>query len=362
MATPSLSDDELRAAVEAIRAHGGNTTEAAISLGVSRTTLQHRLQLALGRGLTTRDVIRPKRPRMPEVYQRLPQTADECWALIDAAIGRTAKTVKPPKPAKARFSDKRIAIISDLHAPFHDVEAVGQMFHETQGFDVLKINGDLMDSYALSRFTHHESVPIEREMAAVDAILGQASAQFPEIDINDGNHDKPRFEKALRSQLSLDLMHALEYITEGNLSLIRVAAKRYKNIAFPRTQVGRFQLGWFQQDGDLLMAHAEKFSRVPGAALRVIEEWFSDRHDTLGLAPWRVLIQAHTHQMGWFPWHADKLLIESGCLCTTHGYQLDAKIAGRPQRVGYVTLHQRDGVTDINSIRLRWLDAERKAA
>jgi hypothetical protein len=49
-------------------------------------------------------------------------------------------------------------------------------------------------------------------------------------------------------------------------------------------------------------------------------------------------------------------------MCQTHGYQLQAKIMGRPQRTGYVLLEQTSGVTDINSVRLVWLDADRKAA
>jgi hypothetical protein len=82
----------------------------------------------------------------------------------------------------------------------------------------------------------------------------------------------------------------------------------------------------------------------------------------LGLKPWKVLIQAHTHQLGMFPWKADRVMVEGGCMSQTHGYQLQARIMGRPQRVGYVTLEQTKGVTDVNSIRLVWLDAERKAA
>jgi hypothetical protein len=98
---------------------------------------------------------------------------------------------------------------------------------------------------------------------------------------------------------------------------------------------------------------------VPGAALRGIEEWFADQDSTLGLDPWRVLIQAHTHQLGLFPWRADKLLVEGGCMCSTHSYQLQARIMGRPQRLGYVTLQQENGRTDINSVRPIWLDPDR---
>jgi hypothetical protein len=216
----------------------------------------------------------------------------------------------------------------------------------------------------VSRFTKHEMVPWEREMAAVDTLLAAFSRQYPDVLIVDGNHDRPRFEKAVRSLVPVEIIHVIEYLTGGEFSSIRALAKRqgYQNVRFATTTVGRYHLGWFAQEGDLIVAHAEKFSRVPGAALRAIEEWFSDRHDTLGLAPWRVLVQAHTHQMGVFPWHADKLLVEGGCMCHTHGYQLDPKIAGRPQRIGFVTLTQRHGVTDVDSIKLHWLDAVRKTA
>jgi hypothetical protein len=110
------------------------------------------------------------------------------------------------------------------------------------------------------------------------------------------------------------------------------------------------------------VTHAEKYSKVPGSALRGIEEWFSDQHDILGLEPWRVLVQAHTHALGWIPWRSDRLLVEQGCMCHVHGYQLDAKVAGRGQRLGYVTLTQRDGVTDMSSVRTHWLDPVLRAA
>jgi DNA-binding Lrp family transcriptional regulator len=348
----------------ALRAAAGNVAAAARDMGISETTVKSRVKMLLRDGDLTEDDLRSWR-RVPEVVAaatRLPQTADECWAVLDAAMGRSARTVTQPKPPRSRFSDQRIVIGSDLHCPFQDVAAVGQMFAETKGYDALKINGDLSDSYSLSRFIKYEHVGIEREIAAIDSVLGTASTLYARVDVSDGNHDAARFEKAIRTQLSLDQMHVIEYLTGGNLSLIRAVAKRYANVHFPKVQVGRHSLGWFQQEGDLLMSHAEAFSKVPGSTLRLVEEWFSDRHDTLGLQPWKVLIQAHTHQMAWIPWHADRLLIESGCLCETHGYQLTARIAGRPQRVGYVTLNQRDGVTDIGSIRLHWIDAARKAA
>lgn len=358
MATKPHEYQTLVETADLVRRAKGVIRHAAKLAGVPGSTFESRSRAALDAGIITREELTKLRTRervtnIPAI--RLPQTADECWAAIDAAIGRSAKRVKPA-PQRGKMSSERIAIISDVHAPFHDVDALAEMFARTKGFDRLLVNGDLQDAYSLSRFTKHEPVPITVEMAAVDAILATASAQFPAVDISDGNHDGPRFEKLIRGQLDLEAIHAIEYLTGGNLSLIRCAAKRYPNVAFPKVQVGRHKVGWFQQRGDLIVTHAEKFSRVPGSALRGIEEWLSDRRDTLGLAPWRVLIQAHTHQMGHIPWSADKHLIEGGCLCSTHGYQLGAAIAGRPQRLGFVTLTQRDGVTDIDSIKLHFLD------
>ena len=205
----------------------------------------------------------------------------------------------------------------------------------------------------------YERVTIEQEIAGTDALLGQLSAAFPDVLIVSGNHDSQRFEKQLRSMLAPEMMHVIELLTGGNLSIVHLLAKRYPNIRFAPQQAGRYKLGWLTQVGDLIVSHAEKFSRVPGAALRQIDEGLTDFDQVYGLKPWRVLIQAHTHQLGVFPFKADRLLVEGGAMCLVHGYQMTARMGGRPQRIGYVTLQQTNGVTDINSVRMRWLNSER---
>lgn len=341
----------MRDAVAAVETYG-NVSAASMALRIPRATLQNRLYRAQVNGL------RPHVETAPAVT--LPQTADDCWKVLDAAIGRTRKASKPAE--RTKFSDKRIVIAGDFHAPFEHTEAVALLLAETKGYDQIIINGDLQDFYSASRFVHKEHVPIEREMAAVDALLSHFSARYADVLIVDGNHDRPRFEKALRAQLSLELMHVIEYLTGGNLSAIKVAAKRYPNVRFAPIQVGRHSMSWVAQEGDILCSHAEKYSKVPGAAMRVIEEWFSDQHESLGLKPWRVLVQAHTHQGNWFPWRADRLLVEGMCMSNVHGYQLDSKIAGRGQRLGYVTLTQRDGATNLRSVQPHWLDPQLRAA
>lgn len=293
---------------------------------------------------------------------RLPVTADEAWEQLDGWIGR--KRAPKPKPPKWKAKkEQRIVIAGDFHAPFFDPDAVSQLIAQESGrTDTLIISGDLMDFYSISRFIKYERITIEQEVAGTDALLGQLAAAFPDVLAIEGNHDTARFEKQLRALLSPDMVQVIEILTGGNLSVIAMLAKRYKNVRFAPMQAGHYALGWLTQVGDLIVSHAEKYSSVPGSALRKIEEGMADFEQVYGLKPWRVLIQAHTHAYSVVPWHADKLLCEGGAMCLTHGYQLSARMGGRPQRIGYTTLTQVDGKTDLNSVKFHWLNAERKVA
>lgn len=368
MATPSRTPAQHAEVLALVAAHGG-VSAAAKATGINRATLQSQML-----GAQTWDAKgRPMPPERESLHsgRRLAQSADECWALLDDWIGRSKRNAREPhqhareRPASRTgrtSSHQRIVIASDFHAPFTDYWAVAELIERERGADTLIINGDLQDFYSISRFVKYEPVSVESELAAVDALLGQLSAAFPEVILVSGNHDHHRFEKQLRTLLSVEMVHVIEYLTGGNMSVLRLMAKRYPNVRIAETKVGRFGVGWLYQHGDVICTHAEKYSRVPGAALRGIDEWLTDFDGVLGLEPWKVLVQAHTHAGGVFPFKADRLLVECGCLCTTHGYQLQAKIMGRPQRVGYVTMEQSKGKTAINSVRFVWLDAERKAA
>ncbi len=363
MAQKALSTDQLRQAYEAVSTHG-SIVLAAKSLGKSSSTFAHHWSLAkewaTEQGLPISGV--GGQMRQSEPSPRLPVSADECWTVLDGFIGRTKKKAMRP-PAIRKGDTKRLVIASDFHAPFQSNHAVSELIaREAKTTDTLILAGDVQDFYSISRFVKYEHVPIEQELAAVDALLGQLSAAFSDILIIAGNHDHARFEKQIRSLLSPEMMHVVEYLTGGQMSVIKALAKRYPNIRFGGHQVERHHVSWFTQVGDLLVTHAEKFSVVPGSALRAIESWFSDQQDILDLKPWRVIAQAHTHQLGIFPFKSDKLLCEVGCFSSTHGYMLQARVGGRPQRRGYVKLDQVKGETDINSVRMVWLDADRERA
>lgn len=294
-------------------------------------------------------------PSVAPPVARGPQSYDEALALYRGLIGQT--TPPPESKRYQKFSDERILICSDFHAPFQHPHAVAAAF--AQEADTLIIAGDLQDHYSISRFLKYESVPIAQELAHAQLILEQASANFARVIVIEGNHDSARFEKLLADRLPHEAIDIIRFLSKtGNLSSLEALCGQFGNVELAKTKVGDQIVPWFMQKGDLVVTHAEKYSRVPGSALRGIEEWFSDFEQVLGMAPWRVLVQAHTHAMAMFPFGADKVLVETGCLCQVHRYQLAARIAGRPQRLGWSSLVQRDDVTDLSSIRLHWWQNE----
>lgn len=356
MAARAIPHADLVAVVTAAATYPSQVAAAA-ALGLNYGTFKGRLQLARAYGVTdAAPVVTPATPPPPAACQPA-DGFDEAWRVLSAQMGM--REDKYAGPSVRPRSDRHV-VMSDIHAPFHEPAYVAQAMADTADADTCIFAGDLGDGYGWSRFIKYESVPYEEEIAAVAAIVQMASERYRRVLIFDGNHDGPRLEKQLRERLTPEMVAAIQYMTGGTLSPIHALAKRFANVKIVGhvTPDGR-RMGWLYQHGDVTLAHAEKYSVIPVAALRKIEEWLDDMKDHIGLKPYRVLIQGHTHAGGVTPWKADKLLVESGCLCKQHGYQLGARISGRPQRRGYVRFDQdSSGVTDINSVRFHWLDAE----
>lgn len=352
MGQPPLTDAQCREALQALAIHGTNT-QAAAALRIPVGTFTSRLAQARVRRIS---------PDAPDDDTPVGLPYEREWKAWQTYIGCLSPRYSGPAKAIARSGRLKIVVVSDIHAPFHDVPALTHIAKAEADADVCVVLGDLGDGYSLSRFVKYETVPYEAELAAITQILERFSETWPLVKLLEGNHDSARLERRLRDQLPPDFVSAILSMTGGTLSPLVAIAKRLPNVELAGLTVGARRVSWMTQIGDAIFCHAEKFSRVPGAALRSIEEWLRDNESHLTLNPWRVVIQAHTHQLAWFPIGADKLLVECGCLCTLPGYALQAKVGGRPQRTGYVTLTQVDGKTDIDSVKVHWLDAMRGSA
>lgn len=88
----------------------------------------------------------------------------------------------------------RVLVISDLHVPYHDVEALSVAIDYGRAHDVncIFINGDLMDFFQVSRFTKvHRKRSVAQELETARQLLTAINDTFPGVPIYFllGNHD-----------------------------------------------------------------------------------------------------------------------------------------------------------------------------
>lgn len=368
MAPPRRSVASHLETLALVAQHGGNVSEAARAQGIPQGTLEHRHRDARAWRAKNPDV-----QQEPEEGPLSPSTAsnsplkeplasfEEAWAQWERTIGAMRDRYSGPPPVRPSAVQK-ILVIPDLHAPFHEPALFAKMIARETDVDKAICIGDLSDSYSLSTFTHYRNVSFAEEWASVTACLQAMSEAFPSVEMVIGNHDG-RLEKRLRERLSEDQVEAVKYLANGNLCPITALARRFPNVTVARHDVpGGETVDWFTTCGDAWLGHPEKYSKIPGAALRAVEDWLADHEVDLGLDRYRLILMGHTHTWSQFPWRNRALLVECGALCQVQGYMLKPKIGGRPQIRGYVTFEQTDGRTDLNSVRFHWLDAEDDSA
>lgn len=303
-----------------------------------------------------------QRPDLTQKEEVLNLPFEEAWRNWMRAIGMAKDRCVQPLRTFKNNERRKILVVPDLHAPFHESGMFAEMLEREADADHVICIGDLGDAYALSRFLKYERMPYREEWAAVNLCMQELANRFPKVEIIIGNHDA-RLEKQLRSHLTEDMVDAVRMLTGGILCPITAMARRYENVTIARHPVPNgMDIDWFTTVGDAWLGHPEKYSRVPGSAIRFTEEWLLDNEHALGLDQYRLIVMGHTHAYSQIPWRAGKLLVECGCLCSTQGYMLSPRIGGRPQRRGYLTFEQTDGRTDLNSVRFRWFDAEERAA
>lgn len=127
--------------------------------------------------------------------------AGSTYATTDKYIG--------PKLNPGRYNDfrpyvlnhKRIAILSDIHIPFHDRDALYLALTWIKNFgpDCIVLNGDIVDCYQLSNFQKDpEERRFSEELEELQNFLSDLRAEFPKTEIvyKMGNHEE-RYERWL---------------------------------------------------------------------------------------------------------------------------------------------------------------------
>lgn len=113
---------------------------------------------------------------------------------------RKAGMVAPLPPSLAEpwvpveLDGKRVAILSDVHIPYHSSVAVTAAikYAKTRKPDTILLNGDIGDFYSQSRYEKNPAKrDLVRELEMLEAFLVHVRQQFPKARIiyKEGNHD-----------------------------------------------------------------------------------------------------------------------------------------------------------------------------
>jgi predicted phosphodiesterase len=90
-------------------------------------------------------------------------------------------------------ANNKIIVISDLHIPYHSIEAINAVirYSKDKDFNTLFINGDLIDFHMLSRFQKdRRKRSVKQEIEAVNMFFDVIQTLFPKWKIyyKKGNH------------------------------------------------------------------------------------------------------------------------------------------------------------------------------
>lgn len=97
-------------------------------------------------------------------------------------------------PQFVDLKGRRVLVLSDIHCPFHDKEAVFQAldYGLTRNADCVLLNGDFLDFIGISTFSKDGEVcPVADEIKMARALLSAIRGMFPEASIyyKMGNHE-----------------------------------------------------------------------------------------------------------------------------------------------------------------------------
>jgi hypothetical protein len=359
-----ISQSKLEIDIEAVvqaRRNGSTLTQIADSLGVARSTLRERIKLYEKE--TGEDVETP----VDEKKIALPKTVEEAMKVFNEYIGYKGKPPKAPKGKDTGKAEKKILLINDLHVPYHDMAAVGKVIDaHSADTDLLVIGGDFLDLFSVSRYEKFKQhYTLVEELRIAKALMNVIASKFKKIVVLSGNHDE-RWRKHLVSKRGmppseLSAMNLLAQMASGddNANLtdpLYCLTRDLTNVEVAAPVVSDFaEFGFFHQIGDLVVSHAEKFSRVPNQAANQALHWFMSNAIPMGLVkPFKVMAQCHTHQAGMTYGDYGVWTMECGCLARTPDYAANPRLMGaqRPAVKGCTVFYQdQDGKTDMTRSR-----------
>lgn len=279
---------------------------------------------------------------------------DELAGQWNKWLGRQLTGVEPPVRNKKTW--RKVGIICDTHCPYENREVLAA-FVARGPYDLVVHGGDLLDWYAVSSFVKYRHVDPKLEIQHGTWVLETLAGIAAEVEVVSDNHSRRLLKAVMRANLPTGLMELLQMFAP-ELDLFALMTEGLPNVKIANP-VGIVEgVHFFGQYGDLVVAHADSASKLKLRAAENLDAWLTEWKETLGLKPWRVVAQAHTHQLGVAYGHGGhKMYLELGACVTVEGiaYALNGKVGYRPPVPAFTVLEQErrndTWETDFNSVR-----------
>jgi Icc-related predicted phosphoesterase len=240
---------------------------------------------------------------------------------INSKISLTPEKAKLLKDLHQRLTDlkpRKVLSLSDLHSPFINFKACNKALLDNQDADILVLNGDVYDGYAMSHFDKIKDVNFDVELAKVEKFLEVVTKMFKLVVWVGGNHDLYRFEKFVAKNCG-----GMKDFIMKNANPMEYLAKKFNNvIVVPHNWV---------EIGDVIFSHPEDFANAELKTVVDTDVRLRSIRQFIPNPDYRAVVIGHTHQLGKVVKNGI-LLAEQGCMCHLYDYKFQ-----RPAKNSWVT-------------------------
>jgi hypothetical protein len=276
---------------------------------------------------------------------------------FDELLGRYKKWIgdtNPLRPPKAKSNKrKKNLVLNDIHAPFHNEEALLCALRTHADADECWVAGDVLDLFCVSRYPKsRQDFSLVEEFQSGQAVIRLLAETFPVVRVLHGNHDERYLKFLVAKNIPPDVLEFMRMAYPHALSPLAKICADYPNVHMMEPKTVDFAtFSFVHQLGDCVLSHAEKYSKLPSRAAHDVVHWLMNSGRTMGIVKdFRLVIQAHTHQGAKVWTDFGIVAIEAGCLARVPDYAGNPKLMGaRPGVLGYTVVIQENGISDINN-------------
>jgi predicted phosphodiesterase len=241
-----------------------------------------------------------------------------------------------------KYKGKKLKILylADLHIPFTIYEEVLKALKKHRDADIVVINGDLLDLFAVSKFAKDKEVALRRELEEGRELLEFIAKHFNDVIVIEGNHER-RLKSYIRNIIPTDL----QFLFPDDILQMVVSGEVLDKEELDNVHVVG---SWWIKLFDTIFAHPDNYSSANLKTVQNTSEYFT----VVKNIHHRACIIGHTHRTGWLV-SGEVLLMETGCLCYDMDYHNGSNFTKTKWTRAYATvLIDEHGAIDFNESKL----------